>query len=59
MPDKQFVKQEIEALEVYVNDTLKKLRKLFATSEELDDQIKETVWHIEKKYVCKEVFDEF
>ena len=59
MPDKQFVKQEIEALEVYVNDTLKKLRKLFATSEELDDQIKETVWHIEKKYVTKEVFDEF
>ena len=59
MPDKQFVKQEIEALEVYVNDTLKKLRKLFATSEELDDQIKETVWHIEKKYVSKEVFDEF
>ena len=37
MPDKQFVKQEIEALEVYVNETLKKLRKLFATSEELDD----------------------
>ena len=59
MPDKQFVKQEIEALEVYVNDTLKKLRKLFATSEELDDQIKETVWHIEKKYVTKEVFEEF
>ena len=38
---------------------MKKMRKHFASTEDLEDQIKETVWDIEKKYVTKETFEEF
>ena len=59
LPDRQFVRQEIGALESYVNDTLKQLKKLFASSEDLEDVIQETVWNIDKKFVTKSTFEDF
>ena len=38
---------------------MKAMRKHFASAEDLEDQIKETVWDVEKKYVTKEIFEEF
>ena len=38
---------------------MKTMRKHFASAEDLEDQIKETVWDVEKKYVTKEIFEEF
>ena len=59
LPDKQWCKQELGELENYINENLKKFRKHFASAEDLEDQIKETVWDIEKKYTTRETFEEF